>query len=54
MRTKLDIHYVGSFLSREDGCDPINLLNPPHLCVCPRPGPVFPTSYVLVFIYSAR
>jgi hypothetical protein len=33
MRTKLDIHYVGTFLSREDGCDPIKLLNPVHVIV---------------------
>ena len=33
MRTKLGIHYVGRFLSREDGCDPIKLLNPVHVIV---------------------
>ena len=24
-------------------------LTPPHLCVCPKPGPGFPTSYVVGF-----
>jgi hypothetical protein len=27
-----------------------NLSNPPHLCACPKPGPGFPTPYVLVFV----
>jgi len=24
-------------------------LTPPHFCACPKPGPGFPTSYVMVF-----
>ena len=54
MHTKLDIYYLGTFLSRENGCDSINRFNPPHLCVCLGPGPVFLTSYVVVFMYSVR
>ena len=27
-------------------------LTPPHLCACPKPGPRFPISYVVVsFLY---
>jgi len=43
VRTKLDIHYVGTYLWREDGCDPIKRFNSPHLCACLKPGIVFPT-----------
>jgi hypothetical protein len=28
------MHYEGTFLSRQDSCDPINWFNPPHVCVC--------------------
>jgi hypothetical protein len=27
-------------------------LIPPHVCVCPKPGPEIPTQYVIVFIRS--
>ena len=27
----------------------LTCLTPPHLCACPKPGPGFPTSYVMVF-----
>ena len=28
---------------------PLTGLTLPHLCACPKPGPGFPTSYVMVF-----
>jgi hypothetical protein len=28
------------------------MFNSPHVCVCPKPGPRFPTLYVLVFLFS--
>jgi hypothetical protein len=30
---------------------PLTVLTPPHLCVCPKQGIGFPTSYVGVFFY---
>ena len=30
---------------------PIIGLTPPHVWVCPKPGPGFPTSYVFVFFF---
>jgi hypothetical protein len=35
-------------LSRGEGCDPINWFNP----ACPKPGPGFPTSYVVFFMFN--
>jgi hypothetical protein len=29
--------------------DPLTGLTPPYVCACPKPGPGFPTSYVVVF-----
>jgi hypothetical protein len=31
---------------------PLTGLNPPHFCVCSTPGPGFPTSYVVFFVFS--
>jgi hypothetical protein len=28
---------------------PLTSLAPPHFCDCPKPGPIFPTSYVVIF-----
>jgi hypothetical protein len=36
-------------LSTGDGWYPNKRLNPPHRCACPKPGPGFPMSYVMVF-----
>jgi hypothetical protein len=30
---------------------PLASLTPPHACVCPKPRPRFPTSYVVVPIF---
>jgi len=50
----LSFVYVLQFeiqLSRGEGLYPITVtgLTPPHFCACPRPGPGFPTTYVVVF-----
>ena len=29
---------------------PLTSLSMPHFCVCPKSGPGFPTSYVMVFV----
>jgi hypothetical protein len=31
---------------------PLNRFNPPHFCACPKQGPGFPTSHVMVFLCS--
>ena len=31
---------------------PLTGLTPPHFYACPKPGPEFPTSYVVVFLCS--
>ena len=28
---------------------PLTGFTPPHLCACPKPGPGFPASFVVVF-----
>ena len=30
----------------------LNGLTLPHFCACPKPGPWFPTSYVVFFVFS--
>ena len=37
---------------KREGWDPINQLNTPHFCACPKRRPGFPTSYVAVFLFS--
>ena len=49
--TKLDIC---TFVSREDSCEPINRFNSPHVYACPKPGPVFPASYVVVIHWDNK
>jgi hypothetical protein len=36
-------------LSRGEDWIPLTGLTPPHFCACPKPGPEFPTSYVVGF-----
>ena len=36
-------------LSRVEGWDPINQFNPATFFACPKPGPGFPTAYVVIF-----
>jgi hypothetical protein len=31
---------------------PLHGLTPPHLCAYPKPGPRFPMSYVVFFVFS--
>jgi hypothetical protein len=40
-------------LSRGQGWDPINWFNPPHVCVLPKPGPGYLTSYVVVLFWCS-
>jgi hypothetical protein len=30
---------------------PLTGLTPPYFCACPKPGPAFPMSYVVVIFY---
>jgi hypothetical protein len=38
----------GSIIKRGVGI-PLTGLTPPYVCACPKPGPGFPASYVVVF-----
>ena len=45
--------YWSATVSRRDwGWDAINRFSQPHVCACPKSGPGFPTSYVVVFLCS--
>jgi len=40
-------------LPKGKGLDPINQLNPATCCACPKPGPGFSKSYVVIFFFAS-
>ena len=44
-------HWVSSYQERTETGIPLTGVTPPHVCACPKPGPGFPMSYVLVFFF---
>ena len=43
-------YWRSSYQERRGVGIPLTGLTPPHVCVCPKPGPVFPMLYVMVFV----
>jgi hypothetical protein len=47
-------YWRSSYQERRGVGIPLTGLTPPHVCVCPKSGPVFPMLYVMVFVCLAK